>query len=143
MLSTLIRFRSFTLGLSLLLLTFGVLIFARWNGSASQPAPPTQSQTPRSDEQLEAELVTATPTGFEPGEITRAQGRFLLAVDNRSGLDQLDLYLERDTGARVNAALARKGKLKWREVLDLPPGRYILRAANDPSWTCVINLTPR
>jgi len=116
------------------------MIFAHWRGS---PLPPTRLalQQQSSDAAVEAELVTATPTGFEPGEITRPQGRFLLAVDNRSGLDQLDLYLERDTGARVNAALSRKGKLKWREILDLPAGRYVLRSTNDQTWRCDIDLT--
>jgi hypothetical protein len=145
MLSTLIktRFRGLTLVLSLLLLISGVLICARWESSASPPVQSTQPQNQGSDAQVEAELVTATPTGFEPGEITRPQGRFLLAIDNQSGLDQLDLYLERDTGARLNMAIGRRGKLKWREILDLPPGRYILRAAHDQSWRCVVNLTPR
>ena len=120
-----------------LMLTSGVLVFASWKRSV-----PT-SQQQRSDTELEAEIVTATPTGFEPNEISRPQGRFLLAVDNRSGLGDLDLYLERQTGGRVNVALNRKGKPAWRQVLDLPPGQYILRAANDESWQCNLTLTPR
>jgi hypothetical protein len=127
----------------LVLVSSGVLIAARWKSPATQPIQPTSSASQSSDVQLEAELVTATPIGFEPGEITRPQGRFLLAIDNRSGLDQLDLYVERETGSRVNSALSRRGKLKWREILDLPAGHYILRAANDQSWRCDINLTPR
>jgi hypothetical protein len=105
--------------------------------------PAASSQEPRPDAPVRAELITATPTGFEPVEISRPQGRFLLAVDNQSGLDGLDLYLERDTGTRVNAALTHRGKLKWREILDLPPGSYVVRAANDPSWRCDIRLMPR
>ena len=128
----------------LLLLTSGMLIFARWKSSDSKPIQTSaQFQTPSADAPLEAELVTATPTGFEPAEITRPQGRFLLAVDNRSGLDELDLYLERETEGRVNVALGRRGKLKWREILDLPSGHYILRAANDATWRCSITLAPR
>jgi hypothetical protein len=93
--------------------------------------------------QFETEIVTITPTGFEPVEITRPQGRFMLAVDNRSGLDEVDLYLERETAGRVNVALSRKGKLAWRETVDFPPGHYVLRAANDQSWRCAITITPR
>ena len=118
---------------SLLLLAFGTLIFARWKSSDSKLVQVSaQSQSPGdSNEQFDVELVTATPTGFEPAEITRQQGRFLLAVDNHSALNDLDLYLERETEGRVNVGLSRRGKLKWREVLNLPLGHYFLRATND------------
>ena len=121
-----------------LLLASGALIAARWK---TTKAFVTQSQP--AETRFEAELITVTPAGFEPHEITLPQGRFMLAVDNRSGLDEVSLYLERDTGAPVKPSLARKGKLAWREVVDLPVGTYILRAANDESWRCRITLTPR
>jgi len=124
-----------------LLLISGVLILARWNGSDANSSAPSQGK--RDDSKLEAELVTVTPTGFEPAEITRPHGRFLLAIDNRSGLDSVDFYLEREAGTRAKDSFARKGKLAWREVIDLPPGTYILRAANDESWQCRIVLTAR
>jgi len=116
------------------------LIVARWK---LRELPVTQTQSQRSEAEVEAEVVTATPSGFEPAEITRRQGRFLLAVENASGGDDLNLYLERETGTRVNVALSRRGRLRWREILDLPPGRYILRTANDDTWRCSINLMSR
>ena len=128
------------LALSLVLVS-GALILARWNRGdvPTEAAVRGQGQSPQTS--LQAELITATPAGFEPAEITRPQGRFLLAIDNRSGLDEIDLYLERETGGRVNVPLRRRGKLAWRETVDLPPGTYILRAANDESWRCRITLT--
>jgi hypothetical protein len=119
-----------------LLLISGTLIWARWK-------PPELNSTQSPDTQLETELVTITPTGFEPAEITRPQGHFMLAVDNRSGLEQVDLYFERETGGRVNVAFSRKSKLAWRDTVDFPPGRYLLRAANDESWHCMIKITTR
>lgn len=139
MLPAILSHRSRLFLLLILLLISGTLIWARWKPRALQAGNPIQTQPP----QLETELVTITPAGFEPAEITRAQGRFMLAVDNRSGLDEVDLYLERETGGRVNVALSRKGKLAWRETIDFPPGRYVLRAANDESWRCSIAITPR
>lgn len=118
-----------------LLLIAGTVIFAAWNT-------PVEIQE-QSSNRLEAEIVTVTPTGFEPGEITRPKGRFILAVDNRSGLDEVDLYFVRETGARLNSRLTRKGKLAWREIVDFPTGTYILKAANDESWSCRITLTPQ
>ncbi len=123
--------------LIVLLLISSTLIWARWK------APELPSNPLPSINQLETEIVTITPTGFEPAEITRPQGRFMLAVDNRSGLDDVDLYLERETAGRVNVPLSRKGKLAWRETVHFPPGHYVLRAANDQSWRCAITITPR
>jgi len=126
--------------LTVIVLPAAVLIVATWQFRAGAV---TETQRQSIDAEVEAEVVTATPTGFEPGSITRPAGRFLLAVDNASGLNELDLYLERETGTRENIVLSRRGKLKWRQIIDLPPGRYILRAANDESWRCNINLIPR
>lgn len=120
-----------------LLLVAGTVILAAWK------TPVALQQSQQSTNRLEAEIVTVTPTGFEPGEITRPQGRFILAVDNRSGLDEVDLYFVRETGVRLNSGLTRKSKLAWREIIDFPPGTYILRAANDESWSCRITLTPQ
>jgi hypothetical protein len=127
-----------------LLLVSGVLILARWKGpDLNSASPPTQSQHDVRDSSLETELITITPTGFEPAEISRPQGRFMFAIDNRSGLDSVDLYLEREKGNRVDGSLKRKGRLAWRQVIDLPAGTYVLRAANDESWQCKITLTTR
>jgi hypothetical protein len=123
-----------------LLLVSGTLILARWKPPTKLPA---EVQGQRSDAEIEAEMVTATPLGFEPAEITRPQGRFLLAVENATGRGDLNLYLERETEGPLNVTLSRRGRLRWREILDLPAGRYILRSANDESWRCGINLTPR
>lgn len=142
-------FPRFTLLLLIgLLFLSAALILARIKPEQQNHASPAQAGTvspARGEraEQLEAELVTVMPTGFEPDEITRPRGRFILAIDNRSGLDEVQLYLERETGALLNSAPTRKGKLKWRDVMDQPPGVYILRAVNDESWRCRITITSR
>jgi hypothetical protein len=120
----------------LLLLISGALILAHFKRAPSAAATMDQ-QAP-----LQAELITVTPTGFEPSELTRAKGRFLLAIDNQSGLDEVEFYFERETGGRVNVPLSRRGKIAWREIVDLAPGTYILRATNDESWRCRITALP-
>jgi hypothetical protein len=128
--------------LSLLLLLVSAALILAYRNRADVPARGVaMAQGQSSEAPLQAELITATPAGFEPAEITRPQGRFLLAIDNRSGLDEIDLYLERETGGRVNVPLSRRGKLAWREAIDLSPGTYILRANNDESWRCRITIT--
>ena len=98
----------------LLLLVSGALIVAHRNREDVPVETVVLAQGQRPQAPFQAELITTTPAGFEPTEITRPHGRFLLAIDNRSGLDELDLYLERETGGRVNVPLSRRGKLAWR-----------------------------
>ena len=61
-----------------LMLTSGALVFARWKSSA--PAESNKPSAQRSDTELEAEIVTATPAGFEPSEITRPRAALLLLI---------------------------------------------------------------
>jgi len=61
-------------------------------------APMSGQQT---SQRIEAELITLTPDGFEPAEIKRSQGRFLLALDNRSGVREITLRLDREAGNRL------------------------------------------
>ncbi len=141
-------FRWRTLLLTVLLFVSATLIVARFKTRDERREIQAQSSAASSElgqrrEQLEAEIVTITPTGFEPHEINRPQGRFILAIDNRSGLEEVQMYVERETGARVHSSLNRKGKLAWRDVMDLPQGVYVLRAANEESWRCRITLTSR
>jgi hypothetical protein len=92
---------------------------------------------------LEVEIVTLEPHGFEPAEITRPQGRFVLGIDNRSGLEDIQLRLERLDGGRVPVLNVRKRRLSWREEVDLPPGRYVIREVNQREWNCLITITSR
>ena len=116
-----------------------------WLTAASPAAPAlpvaaTQGQAAR--ERLESELITVTPAGFDPHEIARPRGRFLLAVENRSGLNELDLRLDREAGGRLREARMPWGHLRWRDVVDLPPGRYVLTEVSRPEWACRITITP-
>ena len=121
----------------LLLLVSGALILAHFKRAPTAAA--TMDQGPQAP--VQAELITVTPTGFEPAELTRPKGRFLLAIDNQSGLEEVEFYFERETTGRVNVPLSRRGKIAWREIVDLAPGTYILRAMNDESWRCRITIT--
>ncbi|HEX7330845.1 MAG TPA: hypothetical protein VF290_05050 [Pyrinomonadaceae bacterium] len=92
---------------------------------------------------LETELITLQPSGFEPNEIRRPQGAFILGVDNRAGVESLELQFRRVDGQRLNALQAPKRKVSWREVVDLPPGEYVLSVAHHPEWTCNVTILPR
>jgi hypothetical protein len=102
----------------------------------------TPSQQGR-NERLETELITLQQTGFEPNELTRPQGAFILGVDNRSGLEAIELRFERASRERLTALHAPRRKISWREVVELPPGHYLLSEANHPEWTCNVTIVPR
>jgi len=92
---------------------------------------------------LQVELVTITPRGFEPAAITRPKGRFLLPVDNRSGLDEVTLRIDRVAGDRLHEARVPRKELDWSEVVDLTPGQYLLTEASHPQWVCRFTIAER
>ncbi len=110
--------------------------------ATSQVQEPTQRQnkTPN-PAPYEVERVTIKPTGFEPNEINRPASPFVLAVDNRSGLQEVALELFREDGHKLHEIKGPKGQLDQRRFLDLPPGNYVLREINHPEWSCHILLS--
>lgn len=110
---------------------------------ASLPSSPSPSITARPSQTLEGVLVTLRPQGFEPSAITRPEGRFVLAINNRSGLREISVTLDREFGPRLRTIpMARKRRL-FGEGIELPPGRYVLTEASHPKWVCNITVTPR
>ena len=93
-------------------------------------------------EDLEVELITILPQGFEPGTIVRPAGRFVLMFDNQSRLQPLELHLERSGAPRV-AEVKLHRKTGTTKVLNLPPGDYLVTEANHSDWTLRLTLTSR
>jgi hypothetical protein len=106
----------------------------------SAPAPALPQRT-RPIADFESELITITPHGFEPREITRPQGRFLLMIDNRSDLAATSLSLTREAGPRTHEMRVPREEPNWSDVVDLTPGRYVLTEADHSSWGCLITIT--
>jgi hypothetical protein len=90
---------------------------------------------------LPRELITIRPTGFEPAEISRPPGRFLLAINNKSGLDEVVLRIQREGGSRQHEVRIRQENFRWRVAATLSSGRYILTAPEHPDWRCIIIIT--
>jgi hypothetical protein len=127
-----------------------VIAKSRWwpqpkNASVAQLTvgpPPSTTVGLQSGERGEAELLRLTTKGFEPAEITRPAGKFLLGVTNRTGLPELSLLLINENLRSVGGK--RLGReMSWRRVLDLPPGQYALGEASHPDWVCRITITAR
>ena len=126
-----------SLGRSLLaaitIVVVGVLFvtLASWRGGSTDNSQPT-----------EIELITVLPAGFEPSEITRPKGAFVLFLDDRSGKENSSLLLQRLNGERLRAINLERKKSNWSEVVNLSPGTYILQDGSNAERQCQITILP-
>ena len=90
----------------------------------------------------EIELITVQPAGFEPSEITRPKGAFVLFLDDRSGKENSSLLLQRLNGERLRAINLERKKSNWNEVVNLSPGTYILQDGSNAERRCQITILP-
>lgn len=93
-----------------------------------------------SPSKVEAEILVLRHDGFHPREISRPPGRFLLALQNQSTAEELSLTLTPEGGNPLKQVRFENKQSKLREVIELPPGRYVLSEANHPEWTCSIEI---
>jgi hypothetical protein len=107
--------------------------------STSSAFPPVQADP--QNQKIEAEIITIRPTGIEPTTITRPKGPFILRVEDRSGLKEVEVQLSVDRGGRVFQVKASRERADWSRLVDPPPGRYVLTEVNHPEWTCTITIT--
>lgn len=92
---------------------------------------------PASRKRIEGEVIALRPTGFEPAQINRPVGPFLLLVNNYGKLEEAVLLLDKNDGSVVRkVSLLRETRI-WSETIDLPPGSYTLREASH-NWVCHI-----
>jgi hypothetical protein len=125
----------------LLVVGAGVAMRARTGGGPTPKSNSTEEvPTTLQSERVESELITILPSGFQPTEITRPPGRFLLAVENRSGISAVVFQLDAEPGNRIFQVSRTWERADWNEVLHLPPGRYVLTEASHPEWQCVITI---
>lgn len=93
--------------------------------------------------QSSAEIITVTPRGFEPSQISRPAGRpVMLVVNNKSGSSELKLRLQRENGATLGRGQLPRGRRQWRMFVNLPAGRYRVVDENRPGVGCDIEITP-
>jgi hypothetical protein len=85
--------------------------------------------------------VTLRPDGIQPAEFEMARGRFLLVVYNKTGLADLALRLEGGLGSARQDVRLTRGHSRWRDMVNLPPGQYVLGVADRPDWSCRITVT--
>jgi hypothetical protein len=96
-----------------------------------QPTPP----------RIEVELIELTPLGFEPLEIKRPKGRFLIAINNHTGLvGEITLSLSSVAGDYAGEININSEKRKLSKLVDLQSGQYRLTEANHKEWMCKLTI---
>ncbi len=88
----------------------------------------------------ELKRLTIRPTGFDPTQITCTKGRIVLAIYNRSGLDQVVLRIRTASGELRREIHVPKDEPNWRGAIELSPGRYTITEVNHSDWVCSINV---
>ena len=130
-----------TFAIALVVLTYGTL-----KGGATREAQPAGNDdvavgsTQTSSDKMEVELITLRPEGFEPSQIIRPQGPFVLVVDDRSGKERSSLSLQQLKGEQLRDIGVTKKKSEWFDVINLPAGDYVLTDAVNPERHCQITL---
>lgn len=119
-------------------IVYGNLI--RGTATTSQPLQTVAS--PSVTTKFEVELITIRPSGFEPAEIIRPKGPFVLLVDDRSGKEDSSFKLQVLRGEKLREVHTMRMKSEWHDVIDLPPGNYLLIDAANPESHCQITITP-
>jgi len=107
----------------------------------SQPMRASQ-QAPVKPKLTDSVLITITPGGFNTTQITSPAIPFFLLIENRSGLSEVSLRLDRVAGNRLRQVSVGREQPDWSDLLDLTPGEYVLREANHSDWNCRITITP-
>jgi hypothetical protein len=107
----------------------------------SQP-PGALQQAPVKPKLTDSVLITITPGGFNTTQITSPAIPFFLLIENRSGLSEVSLRLDRLAGSRLRQVSVGREQPDWSDLLDLTPGEYVLSEANHSDWNCRITITP-
>ena len=100
----------------------------------------TASVGQRAKEKIGSESIAITRHGFEPREISRAGGRFFLAVENHSGVSPLVLRFTSQSGTSLKEFALTREQLDWADEVNLPEGQYTVTEVNR-GWTCRLTIT--
>ena len=78
--------------------------------------------------------------GFEPKQIERRPGPFVLGIDNYNRSRIASFELVHEDGKKSHDIKWPTGQTRYRKLLNLPPGNYLLREVNHPDWTAQITI---
>ena len=108
-----------------------------------------QPQTRKHDPNItEAIPIVVSPRGLPTKKFSLPAGSYTFVVLNRTGFQDVKVYLERMPGNRVTDPPTQRlfgdepdtNRARLLRNAKLTPGTYRLRVANRPSWVCAIQV---
>ena len=89
---------------------------------------------------IQVETFRLGVNGFEPKQIERRPGPFVLGIDNYDRFGAAAFELVHKDGNRVHEIKWPIGQNRYRKLMNLPPGNYLLRDVNHPDTTAQITI---
>lgn len=90
---------------------------------------------------IKAIYFRITSLGIEPAELTLPAGRYLVAIDNDSGFNAVDIKIDKEGGPRVGSAQLPSGRRKSKGYVDFTPGRFVFTDSGDANRVCRLTIT--
>jgi hypothetical protein len=91
--------------------------------------------------------ITVNPRGFNPSRVTVPEGLYLIDINNRSGLSELNLQLGALNSRKLKESRRPKDsqgrELKsqdWRGFFNLDRGVYTVTESSHPNWVLQIQV---
>jgi hypothetical protein len=140
--SALYRFQGvFLLGLSVIIVGFSAGILLAGRQDRVPDSPPS-----------EAISIVVSAHGFSQASYSLRAGSYLFVMLNRTGFDNITVYLERLSGNNTTDGVTGSptqllfqdsvgaSGTRLARAVTLNPGTYRLRVANRPAWVCPIRV---
>ena len=111
----------------------------------------TQAQSNNAAVKHQAILLRLLDHGFDPPQLSHAQGLITIVVFNATRGHDISLVVEQTNGALTqgagggpvalaNAPVARETR-DYRGVFQFTPGTYVLRDSRNADWRCRLTIT--
>ena len=130
------------------ILIFLTLVFVAarsQNARVSMQAAAAKPAVEPKENRIQVVLITVRSTGFEPNKVKYPAKPFLLAIDNQSGIEDLNVELQAEDAenhATLRSLAMSTTNLRKREITELKPGEYVLTEPHHPGWSCRFTITP-
>lgn len=94
--------------------------------------------------------ITVNPDGFSPSEVEVPEGLYLLDINNRSGLLDINVQLGNLNARKLQEVKPSKDKeghivktQDYRGLFSFENGQYTITEADHPKWSLKIKVTPK
>jgi hypothetical protein len=124
-----------------------LLLLTNFQISSAQPGDPPGT-IPLIPMATEAEVIVPVnvgTNGFTPSQTVRPEGQILFSFKNSSGLNNLEMRIDKVGGKRLREFKLRipPKKNRYLEQIYLMPGDYVITEANHPDWKLTLKVISR